>query len=436
MNSGRVTARFLRTGMPIELCWENGLITRVQPAAESTADGSHWLAPPLVDLQVNGYAGVDFQQDDLTAEQLLTAVRALRRDGCTRLLFTLITDDWPVMLARVRRARALVVGDPELRAAVVGWHLEGPFLSSEPGYCGAHDLAKLCDPTPAMMDELRAVAGGDPVLLTLAPERPGALDAIKRAVELGFKVCLGHTNATAAQLREAVAAGATGFTHLGNACPQSLDRHDNILWRVLDTPGLAVSLIPDTHHVAPALFRLVHRLLKPFQIMHTTDAMAAAGAMVGTVAPRGPGCDHVGGELAKPSSSDEGASTSHGAREATRPNWEATPDWKGDILVAQTFTLGTMRLEVGADGIVRQPGKTNFAGSALTPVEGVRRATRMTGKPWQEMWLASSLRPAEFMGWTSELKVGQPADFCVIAAGDDASLQLSAIHVGGQMLDR
>ncbi|HSH14715.1 MAG TPA: N-acetylglucosamine-6-phosphate deacetylase, partial [Verrucomicrobiae bacterium] len=271
---------------------------------------------------------------------------------------------------------------------IVGWHLEGPFLSPEPGYCGAHDPAKMRDPTPALMDELRAAAGSDPVLLTLAPERAGSMESIQHAVALGFKVSLGHTNASAAQLRTAVAAGATGFTHLGNACPQQLDRHDNILWRVLDTPGLAVSLIPDTHHVSPALFRLLHRVLKPYQILHTTDAMAAGGV-----------------------------------------------SRKGDTPVAQSFTLGTMRLEVSADGIVRQPGKTNFAGSALTPVEGVRRATQMTGKPWQEMWLASSLRPAEFMGWTSEFKVGQPADFCVITVGADASLQLSAIHTVGQMID-
>jgi N-acetylglucosamine-6-phosphate deacetylase len=382
VNAGSVTARFLRTGMPVKVSWENGLITRVQPAEESGEVHNLWLAPPLVDLQVNGYAGVDFQQDDLAAEQLLTAVRALRRDDCTHILFTLITDDWPVMLARVRRARALAEGDSELRAAIAGWHLEGPFLSPEPGYCGAHDPGKMCDPTSAHMDELRAEAGNDPVLLTLAPERPGALDAIKRAVELGFKVCLGHTNASAAQLREAVDAGATGFTHLGNACPQLLDRHDNILWRVLDTPGLAVSLIPDMHHVSPALFRLIHRLLKPFQIMHTTDAMSAAGA-----------------------------------------------SWKGDIPVAQTFTLGTMRLEVGADGIVRQPGRTNFAGSALRPFDGVLRATQMTGQPWQEMWLASSLRPAEFMGWTNELKAGQPADFCVVETeGDGDPIRIAAHH--------
>jgi len=399
--------------MPIELGWENGLITQVQPVEESTATDNLWLAPPLVDLQVNGYAGIDFQQDDLSVEQLSVAVRALRRDGCKRILFTLITDDWSVMLRRVRRARALVESDSELRSAIAGWHLEGPFLSPEPGYCGAHDPAKMCDPTTAHIDELRAAAGNDPVLLTLAPERDGAMSAIQRAVEVGFKVCLGHTNASARHLREAVAAGATGFTHLGNASPQLLDRHDNILWRVLDTPGLAVSLIPDTHHVSPALFRLIHRVLKPFQIMHTTDAMAAAG-MVGTVAPRGPRIARVGGELAELSSSNKVESIPSGAHGVTRPTWEAPPDGKGDIPVAQTFTLGSMQLEVGADGIVRQPGRTNFAGSALTPVEGVRCATQMTGKPWQEMWLASSLRPAEFMGWTSELKVGQPAEFCIV----------------------
>jgi N-acetylglucosamine-6-phosphate deacetylase len=423
MNSGSVTARFLRTGMPVKLTWQDGRITSVQPVAEAPETEHRWLAPPLVDLQVNGYAGVDFQQDALTSEQLLTAVHALRRDGCSRILYTLITDEWPTMLTRLCRARSLVTANEELRAAIVGWHLEGPFLSPEPGYCGAHDPAKMRDPTPAMMDDLRAAAGGDPVLLTIAPERAGSMESIQHAVALGFKVSLGHTNASATQLRAAAAAGATGFTHLGNACPQQLDRHDNILWRVLDTPGLAVSLIPDTHHVSPALFRLLHRVLKPYQILHTTDAMAAAGAMVGTVAPRGPGAGQSGRESSEVISGLGDTSVPSGAHGVTRPTAEARSDRKGDTPVAQSFSLGKMRLEVSADGIVRQPGKTNFAGSALTPVEGVRRATQMTGKPWQEMWLASSLRPAEFMGWTSEFKVGQPADFCVIQTTADGSLE-------------
>lgn len=357
--------------MPITVAWQDGVVTHVEPAEESATTENVWLAPPLVDLQINGYAGVDFQQDDLTVEQLLTPVRALRRDGCTRCLYTLVTDRWPAMLARLKHVRSLVSADRELRSAIVGWHIEGPFLSPEPGYCGAHDAAKMLDPTPTHLEQLREAASDDPVLLTLAPERAGAIEAIRRACELGMKICLGHTNATAGQIKRAVEAGATGFTHLGNACPQTLDRHDNILWRVLDTPGLCVSLIPDTHHVSPALFRLIHRVLKPFQIMHTTDAMAAAGL---------------------PSDSP------------------------------RVVTLGAMKLEVGAGGIVRQPGKTNFAGSSLSPIEGVLRAAKMTGKPWQEMWLASSLRPAEFMGWTSEIKVGQPEELCVLKMNDDGQL--------------
>jgi N-acetylglucosamine-6-phosphate deacetylase len=384
MSSGEVTARFVRTGMPIRLSWREGLITSLQPAVESSPSEHRWIAPPLVDLQVNGYAGVDFQQDDLKPEPLLTAVRALRRDGCTRFLFTLTTDDWHAMLARLACARRAVGSDPELRSAVAGWHFEGPFLSAQPGYCGAHDPAMMVDPTVAQLDELRAAAGDDGGLLTLAPERPGAMAAIKRAVELGFKVSLGHTNATAGELAEAVAAGATGFTHLGNACPQMLDRHDNILWRVLDTAGLCVSLIPDTHHVSPPLFRLIHRLLKPFQVLHTTDAMAAAG---------------------------------------TSPPVDGTG--------TNSFTLGRLRVEVGGDGVVRQPGRTNFAGSSLTPVDGVFRAARMTGKPWQEMWLASSLRPAEFMGWTSELKAGQPASFCLLDFDPAGRLLKLATHWNG-----
>lgn len=383
MSEGSVTARSIHTGTSIRLDWADGRISRIEPAGETPEIEHRWIAPPLVDLQINGYAGVDFQRDDLTVSRLLTAVRALRRDGCTRLLFTLITDEWPALLHRLGHARRLVEADAELRRAVVGWHVEGPFLSPEPGYCGAHDPAKMCDPSPASMEELREAAGNDPVLLTLAPERTGSGEAIRRAVELGFKVSLGHTNASADQLKAAVAAGATGFTHLGNGCPQSLDRHDNILWRVLDTPGLIVSLIPDTHHVSPALFRLIHRLLRPSQILHTTDAMAAAGAV---------------------------------------------SKQKGDIPVARSFTLGKLQLEASANGIVRQPGCTNFAGSALTPIEGVRRATKMTGNRWQEIWLASSLRPAEFMGCTNELKVGKPADFCVIETGESGQIERMESH--------
>ena len=379
MNDGQVRARHYATGQPVALAWHQGVIDRVEPAAQA-GDADTWIAPALVDLQVNGFAGVDFQRDDLTMEELLAAVRGLRAAGCTRFLPTLITDEWPRLMRRLKLLRELRAASPDLQRAIAGWHLEGPFLSAEPGYCGAHDPGLMLDPTPDRVRELRAVAGVDPLLVTLAPERNGALEAIALATALGIKVSLGHTNASADLLQAAVKAGATAFTHLGNACPQLLDRHDNILWRVLDTPGLAVSLVCDGIHVAPALFRLIHRALGSGQIVYVTDAMAAAGAPPGR------------------------------------------------------YTLGAAVLEVGADGIARRPGQSNFAGSSLRPVDGAMRAAWMLARPWQEVWDSFSVRPACWMGWPAGLDAGAPADFCLVKATPAGGVSGLRVFVAGEQV--
>src|SRR5439155_8978926 len=199
-----------------------------------------WLAPTLFDLQINGYGGVDFQQDDLSLDALISAVRQLRTAGCARFFLTLITDEWPELTARLRQLRWLRSQSAELQSAIAGWHVEGPFLSTQPGFHGAHNPALMCDPSPGHVLELRTITGRDPLLLTLSPELPGAMQAIEMAVSNGIKISLGHTNASAEVLRHALEAGATGFTHLGNGCPRELDRHDNILWRVFETLGLKI----------------------------------------------------------------------------------------------------------------------------------------------------------------------------------------------------
>jgi N-acetylglucosamine-6-phosphate deacetylase len=307
-----------------------------------------------MDLQINGYAGVDFQQDHLSAADLEQATRALRADGCQRWLLTLITDDWSRLMSRLQHLRQLRDQSDLLKQSILGWHIEGPFLSPEPGYAGAHSPDSMCDPRPDHIRQLRQITGQDPVLLTLAPERSGALDAIRLAVSLGIKVSLGHTNASADVLRLAVNAGATGFTHLGNGCPRDLDRHDNILWRVLDTPGLTISFIIDQIHIAPALLRLAHRILKPDQLFYTTDAMSAAGAPPGL------------------------------------------------------YPLGSLQLQVGEDQIVRQPGSPLFAGSALRPIDGIRRMALTLQRSWQEIWPHFSITPGSFMGLEGDLVPGQP----------------------------
>jgi N-acetylglucosamine-6-phosphate deacetylase len=366
MNEGEVRARHFLTGKPISVRWQNGKISGIDEI--SSAPENLWITPTLFDVQVNGYGGIDFQQDNVTSDELLSAVQQLRRDGCAQFFLTLITDEWLKLTARLRHLKKLRDANAELTNAIAGWHIEGPFLSDQPGFHGAHNPALMCDPTREHIFQLRAGTENDPLLLTISPERCGAIDAIAFAKSQGIKISLGHTNASAEILSKAVEAGATGFTHLANGCPRELDRHDNILWRVFDTPGLTVSLIPDKIHVSPALFRLVHRIL-PKNIYYTTDAMSAAGAPPGK------------------------------------------------------YKIAHMEMEVGADQIVRQPGKTNFAGSALKPIDGIFRAAEMLNCSWRDVWPRFSEQPAKLVGTENSLAVGSPANFCMLTIANGNQLQ-------------
>ena len=369
-NIGEACGLYQATGQPLRVRWVDGRISDVG-GADGTPDC--WIAPGLFDIQTNGFGGIDFQQDGLSEEQLLRAVRKIQASGCTRLLLTLITADWPSLTSRLRNLRDLRANSLELQSAIAGWHIEGPFLSKEPGFHGAHDPALLIEPTPEHILELRSITENDPLLLTMSPEVKGVNQAIQLATARGIKVSIGHTNASAPQIEEAIQAGATAFTHLANGCPRLLDRHDNILWRILSRNDLIVSLIPDGIHVSPALFQLMHRLIARDSICYTTDAMSAAGMPPGR------------------------------------------------------FTLGKLNVEVGADQVVRQPGQNLFAGSALTPIEGVVRAAKMLDLRWQEVWSRLSQTPAKFMGIQHELAVGQPADFCLLrcnGAGTITELQV------------
>jgi len=375
----KIIARDYRTKAAVELAWEAGQITQLRPTTEAVA-ANVWLAPLLIDVQVNGYAGVDFQQDDLTEGELLTAVRGLQRDGCGQILLTLITDEWERLLARLRHVRALRNANAELRAGIVGWHIEGPFLSPEPGFKGAHNAVLMCDATTKHIDELLAVTQGDPVLLTVASERTGMVEVIRYAASKGIKISLGHTDASSDSILAATNAGAMGFTHLGNGCPRTLDRHDNIVWRVLDQKALTVGIIPDGIHVSPAPFRLFYRTLGGEQIYYTTDAMAAAGAPPGR------------------------------------------------------YRIGAVEVEVGADQVVRMPGQPNFAGSALRPIEGVQRTAQMLGVEWQSIWDSFSIVPARMMGLDLSLALGKSASFSVVET-DAAGMPIAShVYLGGQKL--
>ena len=346
-----IRGRHWKSGKSIEVVFENGWIREIHTLPNEVAS-SKWILPPWIDCQVNGYAGIDFQQSGLTQEAMEHATWALKKDGCVGFFPTLITCPWEEMMDRLTHLKALTKKSSLLSNHILGWHLEGPFLSPETGYRGAHDPQCMEDPRPEHLEHIRSITEADPVLLTLAPERKGSMAFIRKAKKLGIRVSLGHTNADTQTLHEAFQAGARALTHLGNACPQQLDRHDNILLRALDPPRWITGLIPDGIHLSPTLFRCLHRWIPASQIYYTTDAMAAAGSP--------PGRYHIAG----------------------------------------------LEVEVGADQVVRQPGQSNFAGSALKPIDGILRAAEMLGKNWKDLWPHGSLIPSKWLGLPLGLKVG------------------------------
>lgn len=300
--------------------------------------------PLIFDPQINGYAGVDFQDPNLVEDEALHAIQLMKMDGFGSFFWTLITDDWGCILQKIRKIQKWRCKHPKEWDIMAGWHIEGPFLSAEPGFRGAHPERHMRDPNQSDLYELKYATGGDPALITLAPERNGSLEFIDLARNLGFRVSIGHCNPTILQHKDARECGASGFTHLGNGCPALLDRKHNNIWTVLDEGGLRIGLIPDGFHVAPALFRLIRKAYSKDVIYLTTDAMSAAGVGAGR------------------------------------------------------YQLGGLEVEVGEDQVVRMPGTQQFAGSALKPMDGVFRAASMWKMNPIQVWPHLTDIPGRWLG--------------------------------------
>jgi N-acetylglucosamine-6-phosphate deacetylase len=262
-----------------------------------------------------------------------------------RILATLITDSPEALEAKFQALEDCRRQDPLAHDCIVGYHLEGPFLSAEPGYRGAHAPQWMRDPNWDTFARLQAAAQGAIRLVTLAPERAGSAAFIRKAVRSGVRISLGHTNASNDDISAAIAEGATLCTHVGNGCPEMLHRHENVVHRLLSRDELTACFIPDGIHLPPHVLRNLFRAKPPGKVILTTDAMAAAGAAPGR------------------------------------------------------FTLGALEVEVGADAVVRLPGATQFAGSALTLDQGVANAALWLGIPWEEAAKLASRVPAELLGF-------------------------------------
>lgn len=291
----------------------------------------------LIDLQVNGYAGVDFNSAAITAAALDHALSAMLDAGVTRCLPTLITAPAEELAARFAALDRAVAASRLGPIMVPGYHLEGPFLNASPFYAGCHPPAAMMSPDSALVARLEASLRRPILLITLAPERAGAEDFIRWARGRGKLVALGHTGAATAEIACAADAGAVMSTHLGNALSAPVHKFENPLMAQLAEDRLAASFIADGIHIPPAALQVFFRAKGLARIVLVTDATAAAGAPPGL------------------------------------------------------YDFAGMRIAHAADGTVRVPGSQALAGSSLMLDQAVRNVVAWSlATPEQAIGLATT----------------------------------------------
>lgn len=306
---------------------------RSEPETATTDAAGAWLTAGFVDIHVHGGGGASF---DDGGEAIARGLDLHQRHGTTRAVVSLVTAPVGVLAQRVRGVAGLMASDPR----VLGSHLEGPFLDI--GHKGAHEPSLLRPATPADVDALLDAGDGTLRQITIAPELPGGMDAVRAFVNAGVAVAVGHTGADYAQALAAFDAGARILTHAFNAMPGLHHRAPGPVAAAVGTPGVTLEVVGDGVHVHPEVVRMLFASA-PGRMALVTDAMAAAGSE------------------------------------------------DGDYL------LGSLAVEV-RDGVARLAGGGSIAGSTLTLDDALRRAVREASVPVEEAVRAVTETPAATIG--------------------------------------
>ena len=264
---------------PIEIALSDD---HVQSIRELTAtDSKIRIAPAPIDIQVNGFAGFDLNTETVTPDDVCAMVRALWRVGTGFLCPTIVTGSFDRIGNSMRAIVDACKTDPLVNYAVLGIHLEGPYISAEDGPRGAHPLAHVRNPDWNEFQRWQDIAEGKIRIVTLAPEKEGAIPFIEKLVAEGIVVALGHTNASADDIQAAIDAGAKLSTHLGNGAHALIRRHPNYIWEQLGADALWASLIVDGHHLPPSVAKSMIRAKMLDRCILVSDAVALAGMKPG-----------------------------------------------------------------------------------------------------------------------------------------------------------
>jgi N-acetylglucosamine-6-phosphate deacetylase len=340
------------TGKPVEVEFAE-TISSVRDGPGGA--GAPYLAPGFIDIQVNGFAGVDYNRPDTSHEEIARSTRAQFATGVTRFYPTVITgppSDMAAALANLARSKdALEDGD-----AIDGFHVEGPHIAAEDGPRGAHPRQWVRPPDIDEFHRWQEATGGRVRIVTLSPEWPGAPRYIEQVAAAGVVAAIGHTSATRAQLDDAVSAGATLSTHLGNGAHGTLRRHPNYIWDQLADDRLMADFIVDGIHLDASFLKVAIRAKSIGRAVLVTDAATPAGAA--------PGRYHLGDQEV-----------------------DHTPD--GRVVLAGTDRLAgsALRMDRGVTNLMRLAG--------LSLADAVRMATVNAAKAGRVPGRTAGLMPGE-----------------------------------------
>lgn len=373
-----------QTKEPISVRIQNGVIAAIQPNPGARGEMLSMIAPGLVDMQINGYGGIDFNTLPTNDEVILTMTRAMWKEGVTSYFPTVITNSQEGIEEAVHSIAKACTQDKDCRRGIAGIHLEGPFISPEDGPRGAHNKSYVRPPDWSIFQRWQDAAEGRIKIITISPEWEEAPEFIVNCVENGVTVSIGHTAASPNQIREAVRAGARMSTHLGNGAHLMIPRHPNYIWEQLAQDELWACVIADGFHLPDSVLKVTLRT-KGERIILVSDAVSLSGM------PAGEYDLHIGGKVVLTS--------------------------KGKLHMAENPRL--------------------LAGSAQMLISGIEHMARSGLTDLSTAWEMASLRPSSFMNLPTKhgLKVGAPADLVVFHwDGENVSIE-QTIKAGRVVLD-
>jgi N-acetylglucosamine-6-phosphate deacetylase len=343
----------------------DNVIQHLDPAFSEIAD-DEYIAPGFIDIQINGFAGVDYNAPDAPHEEIARSLRTMFSTGVTRCFPTVITGDPEKMLGALRNlasARESLAEGPAMEA----FHVEGPHISPEDGPRGAHPQRWVRPPDLNEYKKWQEAANSNVRLVTLSPEWPEAPRYIEALTGDGVVVSIGHTKATAEQIQDAVSAGATLSTHIGNGAHAVMSRHPNYIWEQLAEDRLNASMIVDGIHIGKAFLKVALRAKGIERSVLITDAVMPAMCEPGR------------------------------------------------------YMLGEVEVELHADQSVRMAGGTRLAGSSLRMDRGVANLMKIAGLTLAEAITMATTNPARagrVGGRIRGLQPGSRADVVKFRVGD------------------